>query len=400
MNKTSIPTEFAPTELASEGQITHEHTSIDGLTTVESVLDAMSHIVFVLNEHRQIVFANRAFYVNFNVDDTDQVLGLRPGEAIGCIHATETGGGCGTTKHCRNCGAVLAILNSLAGKEDMRECRINRGEDGNVLYLLVKTEPLRIAGKTFAIVSATDITELKAAEQRQAAMLDESQSINSELTDFAHIVSHDLKAPLRGIQTLAEWLATDFGDRLGDEGKEQMGLLIGRVNRMQDLIDGILHYSRVTQACEDFVTVDLNELVTETIDILAPPKHISVTIDTPLPTVSANLTRLKQLFQNLLSNAIKYMDKDHGIVRIGHTDLEDRWQFFVADNGPGIPEEHFDRIFKIFQTLSLRDQRESTGVGLTVAKKIAELHGGQIWVESQVGKGTTFLFTLPKQGDR
>jgi signal transduction histidine kinase len=343
-----------------------------------------------------MVFANRAFHTILNIDDTDEVLGLRSGEALDCIHATETAGGCGTTEHCRECGAVLAILNSLEGREDLRECRIARKQDGQVFYLLVKTAPLLIGGRTFTIASANDITGRKMAEQRQAVLLQELQSVNGELTDFAHIVSHDLKAPLRGIRTLAEWLAADFGDRLGNEGRDQIDLLVGRVNRMDALIDGILRYSRVRQTCEDIVAVDLNELVTETVEALAPPNHISVTVEGPLPTLPGEPTRLTQLFQNLLSNAIKYMDKDAGIVRVGCTEQEDGWQFFVADNGPGIPPEHFDRIFKIFQTLTPKDAYESTGVGLTVAKKIVELHGGKIWVESQVGTGATFSFTLPK----
>jgi signal transduction histidine kinase/CHASE1-domain containing sensor protein len=241
-----------------------------------------------------------------------------------------------------------------------------------------------------------DITDRRLAEERQASLLDELKSINGELKDFAHVVSHDLKAPLRGIRTLAEWIETDFGDKLGDEGREQVHLLMGRVDRMQSLINDILEYSRIGCVCGDRVAVDTNRLLADLANDLAIPEHISLDIEGGLPTVHAEPTCIRQLFQNLLSNAVKYMDKEQGSIRVGCDEEPGLWRFFVADNGPGIEEKHFQRIFQLFQTLSPRDEIESTGIGLTVAKKTVEHHGGKIWVESQMGKGSTFFFTLPK----
>jgi signal transduction histidine kinase len=242
-----------------------------------------------------------------------------------------------------------------------------------------------------------EITERKKAEQRQAELLQQLEEVNQELKSFAYIVSHDLKAPLRGIKTLAEWITTDYADKLDDNGKEQMKLLTGRVDRMHNLIDGILQYSRVGRVEEEKVVVNLNELVPEIIDMIAPPENITITVENELPTIECEQTRIMQVFQNLLSNAVKYMDKPKGQIKVGCVEVDDSWEFYVADNGPGIEEKYFEKIFQLFQTLSPRDESESTGIGLTVTKKIVELYKGKIWVESKVGEGSTFFFTLPKQ---
>ena len=217
------------------------------------------------------------------------------------------------------------------------------------------------------------------------------------MKDFAYIVSHDLKAPLRGIKTLADWLSGDYADKLDEQGKEQMDLLLKRVERMHNLIDGILQYSRVGRITEEKVQVDLKELIPDVIDMVAAPDNITITVENELPVIECEQTRITQVFENLLSNAVKYMDKPQGQVKIGCVGEDGFWKFSVADNGPGIEEQHFERIFRIFQTLSARDEFESTGIGLSVIKKIVELYGGKVWLESKVGEGSTFFFTLPKQ---
>ena len=266
------------------------------------------------------------------------------------------------------------------------------------IYLEASTSPIFDEnGEIIASVHiAKDITERKGAEERQTELFEKVERINQELKDFAYIVSHDLKAPLRGVKTLADWISADYADKLGDEGREQMDLLLSQVMRMHNLIDGVLEYSRVGREKEEQVQINLNELVREAIDMVAPPENIEITIENELPVIECERTRIMQVFQNLLSNAVKYMDKPQGRVRIGCVEEDGFWKFSVADNGPGIEEKHFERIFKIFQTLSPRDEFESTGVGLTVVKKIVELYDGKIWVESEPGKGSTFFFTLPK----
>lgn len=241
-----------------------------------------------------------------------------------------------------------------------------------------------------------DISERKRVEEQQARLLHELESANEELRNFAYVVSHDLKAPLRAIGSLADWVVTDYADKFDDEGKGHMQLLLGRVRRMDGLIDGILQYSRVGRVKEANVAVDLDQLVHEVVDLLGPPANIVITIDDPLPVVVAERTRLQQVWQNLLSNAIKYMDKPAGRIRVGCVAVGNKWKLSVSDNGPGIEERHFERIFQLFQTLAPRDRVESTGVGLALVKKIVELYGGEVWVESKVGEGSTFFFTLPR----
>lgn len=242
-----------------------------------------------------------------------------------------------------------------------------------------------------------EITIRREVEAKQRNILAKLESANKDLSDFAYIVSHDLKAPLRGIKTLTEWIASDYADKIEEDGREQMSLLSNRVDRMHNLIEGILKYSRVGRVKEKLVRVDLNEVVLEVIDLIAPPVHISITIDNELPTITCEPTRISQVFQNLLSNAVKYMDKPQGQICVGCVEQDGYWRFSVGDNGPGIEEKYFEKIFQMFQTLSPRDEFESTGVGLTVIKKIIEMYGGKIWVESQPGQGSTFLFTFPKQ---
>jgi len=220
---------------------------------------------------------------------------------------------------------------------------------------------------------------------------------NKELQDFAYVTAHDLKAPLRGIGTLADWIASDYADKFDEQGHEQLSLLKGRVSRMSELIDSILHYSEIGRTSKCRESVDLQALVPEVITHLAPPDHIDIIVDEGFPQLVFEKVRLFQIFQNLIGNAIKYMDKPQGRIRVSCITDEQFWIFSVSDNGPGISEKYFEKIFQMFQTLTRRDDLESTGIGLSVVKKIVELHGGTVWVESQVGEGTTFSFTLPRQ---
>lgn len=237
--------------------------------------------------------------------------------------------------------------------------------------------------------------ELSRSEARQAKLLRELQTANEELSNFAYVASHDLKAPLRAIGSLAHWISSDYAGKFDDEGREQMSLLLGRVKRMDRLIDGILQYSRVGRVSEVQSLVDLEALVAETVDLLAPPPHVSVRVG-PLPALYVERTRAQQVFQNLIGNAIQYMDKPQGTVEVDCRSEGDHWHFRVADNGPGIEPRHWDRIFQMFQSLAPRDRTESTGIGLSLVKKIVETHGGRVWVESKMRAGSTFHFTLPK----
>ena len=234
------------------------------------------------------------------------------------------------------------------------------------------------------------------AEKKLAKLIENLKSANKELKDFAYVVSHDLKAPLRAIKTLADWLVTDYTDKLDQDGKEQIDLLISRVDRMHKLIDGVLQYSRIGRKKDTPVYIDLNDLIPQIIENLAPPENIKIEIKNNLPAIFAEKSGIFRIFQNLLSNAVKYIDKPTGQIEVVSFEQQDYWKFAVTDNGPGIEPKNFEKIFQIFQTLTPKDQNESTGVGLTIVKKIIETYGGRIWVEAPPGDGSTFWFTLPK----
>jgi light-regulated signal transduction histidine kinase (bacteriophytochrome) len=227
-------------------------------------------------------------------------------------------------------------------------------------------------------------------------LLKQIESINKEFQDFVYIISHDLKAPLRAINALTEWIATDYADKFDDDGKEQLKMLTTRVNRMQNLLDGVLQYSRIGRVKEDPAPIDLNQLLPEIIKSLDVPAKINIAVEGRLPVITSEPARIQQVFGHLLSNAVRFMDKPEGFIKVACAEENGFWKFSVTDNGPGIPEQHFEKIFRLFQTLQAKDQFESTGVGLTLAKKIVELYGGKIWLTSTVGQGSTFFFTLPK----
>jgi PAS domain S-box-containing protein len=256
------------------------------------------------------------------------------------------------------------------------------------------------AGRPTRMLGAMqDITSRKTAERKQAALVKELEAVNRELGEFAYVVSHDLKAPLRGIGSLADWIARDQRERLDDDGKEQIDLLLGRVKRMDELIEGILRYSRIGRAKDELVTLDTGVIVSDVVDLVAAPERVKVIVDGPMPTLRAARTQITQVFQNLIGNAVKFCDKPAGEVRVSCAEEASHYRFEIRDNGPGIDARHHERIFQIFQTLAPRDKSQNTGIGLSIVKKIVETAGGRIWVESAVGKGSTFFFTLPKPSE-
>jgi signal transduction histidine kinase len=296
-------------------------------------------------------------------------------------------------------GLLIQAFNGMLGQIQQRDAALVEANEQLEGRVRERTgEMATINEKMTDEITARRKTEraLAEANEQLALTVQNLRRSNKELQDFAYVTAHDLKAPLRGIGTLADWIASDYADKFDETGRQQLALLKGRVSRLTELINGILRYSEIGRVVYGRETVDLGRLVPETIALLDPPAHIQVVVTGPLPTVVGEKTRLGQVFRNLIDNAIKYMDKPQGRVEVRCADQGDRWQFAVSDNGPGIEQRYFEKIFQMFQTLVPRDQRESTGIGLPIVKKIVELFGGSIWVESTPGAGTTFFFTLPK----
>jgi PAS domain S-box-containing protein len=287
--------------------------------------------------------------------------------------------------------------------------------DGEYRWILGTGTPRFTADSTFAgyIGSCIDISTRKQTElclQHRAEELTRSNQIlaqttamlqkrNHELDQFAYVASHDLKAPLRAIANLSEWLEEDLAGKLSPENQQQMRLLRGRVRRMESLINGLLEYSRVGRVHTECSVVNVEILLKEVIESLQPPSTFTIEIASKMPTLIAKRVLLQQVFANLIGNAIEHHTQSDGMVTISVQDQGKYYEFAITDDGPGIAPEYHDKIFAIFQTLESRDRKESTGIGLAIVKKIVETAGGAITLESFLGQGSTFRFTWPKRPD-
>jgi PAS domain S-box-containing protein len=267
-------------------------------------------------------------------------------------------------------------------------------KDGSELPVEIGLNPIETDEGVFVLSSIADITERKGAEDEIREKSQRLERSNRELDEFAHVISHDLKAPLRGIASLAAWIQEDGADALPDAAREHLGRLVERVSHMGTLIDGILRYSRIGRVVPSPEWVDVAATVREVIDSLVSPAGVRIEIEGELPRVRHDRAQLTQVFQNLIENAIEHMGRPGGVAVSGR-DRGDHIEYTVRDDGVGIDPRHHERIFKIFQ--SLRSDRQGTGIGLAVVKKIAERCGGRVWVESKPGEGATFRFTVPKR---
>jgi PAS domain S-box-containing protein len=240
------------------------------------------------------------------------------------------------------------------------------------------------------------VAERTAAAEERAQELARS---NRELDDFTYVVSHDLKEPLRGIAAFSTFLAEDYADKLDEQGQKYVGVLRDSALRMSALIEDLLQLSRIGRDKQKYATVAVESLLEDArrdLEFALKEKKVDLRIQPDLPVIDCDEVRTKQVFANLISNAIKFNDKPEPVVEITCQEDDSFYTFSVRDNGIGIDKKHHEKIFRIFQRLVRREDYEGTGAGLTICKKIIEAHGGKIWVESKVGEGSTFSFTIPK----
>jgi light-regulated signal transduction histidine kinase (bacteriophytochrome) len=256
-------------------------------------------------------------------------------------------------------------------------------------------------GKTIIIVASTRLIDYDGQSCLLSVLRDvtERARLRQEMEDFAYSASHDLQAPLRTFEGYARWLLEDYGEALGDTGRQLCEEIIADALHMKKLLDGLLEYSRIGRLHTEPVAVPVRKVITQALHDLQLEildREATIQIPDALPTVFYPEVRLTQIFSNLLSNALKFTGTRAPVITIGCEELARHYRFSVRDNGIGIAAEHFGRIFEIFKRLHTREEYPGTGVGLTIVKKIVEAHGGQIGVESTPGEGSTFWFTVPK----
>lgn len=292
---------------------------------------------------------------------------------------------------------IIKIENSKRQKGESNSYELKvKNKSGVIRHWLISGAPnYDLNGKVVGSIGIhLDITDLKSLELQKEKLLSQLEKSNDELQEYAHIVSHDLKSPLRSIDALVNWIKTDNKDKLDAASIQNFELIETTLEKMEQLISDILLYSSVGSESVEKQKVDLNFIPKDLKQILFVPEHISIVVLNKLPIIHGDKMKLQQLFQNLISNAVKFNDKEKGLIEIDVQEEKSFYQFSIKDNGIGIEKKYHDKIFKIFH--ALQESKESTGIGLSIVKKIVDLYKGEIWIDSEVGKGTTFHFTLKK----
>ncbi|RDH90158.1 MAG: hypothetical protein DIZ77_14145 [endosymbiont of Seepiophila jonesi] len=287
---------------------------------------------------------------------------------------------------------LITYVVTLVGRA--RQVRLEIEERTSQLWEAVQALNREVVDRKSAEQELQNLNET--LEHRVAYRTAEAERRAQYLEQFAYVTSHDLKAPLRAVSNLAQWIQENLADKLDDASREQLALLRDRVRRMHDLIEGLLEYSRVGKTADSENQVDIRELVDEIIDSLSPPNGFTIKIKGEMPTMYVDRLQLGQVFSNLISNSLKHHGGDKGKIRVKGESYGDVYQFSVCDDGKGIAPEYHNKVFMMFQILESSDFESSTGIGLALVKKIVEEHGGTIRLESALGEGACFYFTWPK----
>jgi PAS domain S-box-containing protein len=276
-----------------------------------------------------------------------------------------------------------------------------RRKDGSEFPIEISLSPLTVDEGVLVISIIRDLTERKRTEEElrvQKALLERKMR---EMDDFLHVVSHDLKEPLRGIEAFSGFLLEDYGTKLDDQGVRYLNFLKQAAVRMKDLIHDLLMLASISKKEPTFQTVELDRVVDRVRQDLEFSIHATgaeIQVRSPLPTVRCDPTRMGEVFKNLVSNAIKFNRSTPPTIEIAAWEEKDAVVVSIVDNGIGIDPRYTARIFDLFERLHPQEEFEGTGAGLAICKAVIEGYGGKIWVESQPGAGSTFFFTIPKQG--
>lgn len=270
-------------------------------------------------------------------------------------------------------------------------------KDGSLVPVEIGLTPLETSEGKFVVASIVDVTERKEYISSIETTNAELRRSNEDLNDFAYIASHDLRSPLRAIDHLANWVLDDSKNTLSDQSLDDLGTLRSRVARMDNLLEGLLRYSRIGRDKSEVEEIQLSNFIREESSILDRPAAFIIHVANDMPTVQVETAPLRQVLLNLIGNAIKHRSSENGRVSITCTEFESLFQISVSDDGEGIPKDQYENIFGLFKTLKPKDEVETSGMGLAVVKKTVLRMGGQIEVCPNSSRGVTFRFTWPKQ---
>ena len=307
----------------------------------------------------------------------------------------------GTQIHSDDQETVIKIYNDAIGQRKSfdHEYRMQRF-DGDYRWIREIGVPYQENNRYKSFIGiCLDITQMKTAELTLLSHTQDLEHSNAELEQFAYVASHDLQEPLRMVSSYTQLLQRRYKDKLDDDANEFIGFAVDGANRMQTLIQDLLAYSRVGKNKQILKPLDINQVIQNVIlglKIVIEESNAQISYPKSLPQVMADHSQFQQLFQNLIFNAIKYRAEERECeITISCQEINKKWRFSIQDNGIGIEAEYFERIFVIFQRLHGKDKYTGTGIGLAVCKRIIEGHGGELWLESEFGSGSTFYFTLP-----
>ena len=344
---------------------------------VDGILNCINEYLFVLSDNGVVQSGNRAV-AQFLECDKQELAG-------------------------RNINSFLntnlaELVKRADGDHNPLECRLTN-HNMRSLPVMVSISRLHLADNADAnlIIVLNDITEQTLARFTVDKQVKDLERSNSDLEQFAYVASHDLKAPLRAIDNLAGWIEEDVAEQLSDDGRNYLDLLRSRIKRLDMLLDGLLRYAQTGRDETDLEIVDSCSLVTDIVELIQPPASMKVAISETLPEFLTHRPPLQQILHNLIGNALKHHDRTEGVVEISCRDMDDQYEFLVADDGPGISDEYHAKIFQMFQTLKRRDETESSGIGLALVQKLVRNNGGTISVSSSASeRGAAFRFTWPK----
>ncbi|MFA6104921.1 MAG: PAS domain S-box protein [Victivallaceae bacterium] len=364
---------------------------------LQSILETIPDAIVTIDTTGQIQMTNAAAEKTFGYPAAD-LVGLN-------VCSLLTDSECEQFKQCME-DYLKTGISTLIGRLQEQTAR---HRDGTLFPVELYVSELRYNSHRIFLGVVSDISRRKSAEAKLAQYLHDLESSNRELDDFAYIVSHDLKEPLRGLQSFSRFVLEDCAEKLDADGKDKLQTIAALANRLETLLDTLLYYSRLGRTALAVRETDLDALVREVIETLAislKEKNTIVEIKQKLPVIVCDHVRMTEVFRNLITNAVKYNDKDGNIIEIGtvagHPRAPEQTVFYVRDRGIGIAEKNLEVVFRMFKRLHAQGAYNGgTGSGLAIVKKIITQHGGDIWAESKgEGQGTAFFFTVPQQKEK